>query len=71
MDFDPNELVEQPDPAAYWRRVQRDIAGLGLLILGALLTVVAAFVWEPIVGLALLGGYLMVAGGFLASGRTS
>ncbi|GAA2692126.1 hypothetical protein [Nonomuraea recticatena] len=73
MYFDQDERVAEPEPdlAARRQRIQRDIAGVTLLLIGALFTVVAAFAWEPIVGLALTGGYLIAAGGILASGRTS
>ncbi|MBG0818970.1 hypothetical protein [Planomonospora sp. ID82291] len=78
MYFDPNELIaerdrEQHDPAAHaqQRRVVRDLVGLALLLLGALCTSAAAYLWSPAAGLALVGVYLMAGGWLLASGQAS
>ncbi|GAB2467826.1 hypothetical protein GCM10027187_39980 [Streptosporangium sandarakinum] len=76
MYFDPNELEissDQPalDPAAARRRVQRDVAGLVLLLTGAVATVAAVAAWSPAAAVAVAGIYLMVAGGFIASGRSN
>jgi hypothetical protein len=70
--YDPKEHVErEPSTAATHARVQRDIVGLAVMILGALCTLIAAYAWSAPAGITLTGVYLMVGGWFVASDRSS
>ncbi|MFG1977023.1 hypothetical protein ACGFJC_47490 [Nonomuraea fuscirosea] len=48
-------------------RQLRDLAGLALMVVGAVLTCVAGFILHPAAGLALCGGWLVAAGWLAAS----
>ncbi|MFG6197778.1 hypothetical protein [Nonomuraea sp. JJY05] len=68
MYYDQNEHErERHDQGAQLRRVRRDFAGLLLMILGAVATVAAVMAWQELVGVGLLGVYMMVGGWFVAS----
>ncbi|MFC4014624.1 hypothetical protein ACFOY2_45890 [Nonomuraea purpurea] len=69
MYYDPNEHNPErgAEQGAQLRRVRRDFAGLIMLALGALATVVAVAGWHPLVGVGLAGAYLMVGGWYVAS----
>ncbi|WP_043636851.1 hypothetical protein [Nonomuraea candida] len=70
MYYDPKEDLERErgtERGGQLARVRRDVAGLLMLALGALATVVAVAGWHPLIGVGLAGVYLMVGGWFVAS----
>lgn len=72
MYYDPNEHEQRElGETAERGRVQRDIAGLAMMTLGVLCTLIAAYAWSPLSGITLTGVYLAVGGWFVASGQSN
>ncbi|MGW2222865.1 hypothetical protein ACWCSD_48395 [Nonomuraea sp. NPDC001684] len=72
MYYDPIEHVERdPAPAVERGRMQRDIVGLAVMVVGGLCVLIGAFTWSTPAGIALTGAYLMAGGWFVASGRSN
>ncbi|MER5649703.1 hypothetical protein [Streptosporangium sp. NPDC002524] len=74
MYYDPDQHDRRdPDqnPDQERLRVLRDVAGLVLLALGAILTVIGAVLWLPPAALVALGVVLLAAGWVTSTGRNN